>query len=225
MGSQPSTHFSRLKAKTQFISNRAFHTNRVFREHPKLPQICTDYIIFNHCVARATIPLMKQVVKQAKTIPNDPVCKPLIDYMLQHIEEEKDHDKWFARDLGALGISESEITQRMPSPNIAALIGSQYYWVNHHHPVAFLGYICSTEAYPPSEESVQELIDRSHLPEAGFDTLMLHAKLDQDHKHEIVEHLDNLPLTTWHEEIIQMSSLQTFRYLALITEDICRKAH
>ena len=224
MASQSSNHFERLRAKTQFISNRAFHTNQIFRDHPKLSQICTDYIIFNHCVARATIPLMEQVVKKAKEITDDPVCPPLIEYMQQHIEEEKDHDKWFARDLGALGISEQELANRMPSPNIAALIGSQYYWVNHHHPVAFMGYICSTEAYPPTEESVQELIDKSQLPAAGFDTLMLHAKIDQGHKHEIVDHLNDLPLTPWHEDIIQMSAFQTFRYLALITEDICRKA-
>ena len=29
----------------------------------------------------------------------------------------------------------------MPSPAVAALVGSQYYWLLHHHPVALLGFV------------------------------------------------------------------------------------
>ena len=38
---------------------------------------------------------------------------------------------------------------RPPAPAVAALVGAQYYWVLHHHPVALLGYIGLLEGYPP----------------------------------------------------------------------------
>ena len=38
----------------------------------------------------------------------------------------------------------------MPPPSVAGLVGSQYYWILHHHPVAFLGYVALMEGYPPT---------------------------------------------------------------------------
>jgi hypothetical protein len=32
-----------------------------------------------------------------------------------------------------------------PSANVAALVGAQYYWILHHHPVALLGYMATLE--------------------------------------------------------------------------------
>ena len=36
----------------------------------------------------------------------------------------------------------------------AALVGAQYYWIRHVHPVALLGYVMLLEGYPPSAGTV-----------------------------------------------------------------------
>jgi hypothetical protein len=218
------SHFERLTEQNKFMAMGAFHANASFREHPRLDKVCLEYIYANHCVARATVPLMWETVKCAEKYGNDPVCIMLIDYLKQHIKEEQDHDKWYVKDLAALGMDEATLFGRIPPPNIAAMIGSLYYWVRHHHPIAFMGYIASAEAYPPTVEFVNELITKSGLPAAGFDTLMLHARIDINHSKQIIDQVNALPLTEAHYDIMQMSSFQTFRYMSLIIQDVCRSA-
>ena len=58
------------------------------------------------------------------------------------------------------GLCRDQVLSRLPSPTIAALVGSQYYWVRHVHPVGLLGYIAMFEGYPPSRldiDRVQEI--------------------------------------------------------------------
>lgn len=196
----------------------------MFREHPQLSNICIDYIKQAHRIAEATVPLMQEVIECAKRLPDDPVSKPLIQYMKKHIAEEMNHDEWYVNDLDKLNISREDIFSQMPSPNMAALIGSQSYWIKHHHPVAFMGYMTALETNPPTEDYVNNLINASGLPKAGFDTLMMHAKIDISHKKDIIDVLNSLPLTEQHFEIIEISAFQTFRYIALIMEDICKVA-
>jgi hypothetical protein len=218
------TNYERIQQSIKFISLKTFHANNDFRNHPQFSDICINFIHMNHSVARATIPMMEEVIRQAEVLPNDPVCAPLIDYMKQHIIEEKDHDEWYVRDLGAMGMSREEVFSRIPSPNIAAMIGSQYYWIKHHHPIAFLGYMGSVETNPPIEEVINGMIKDSGMPAAGFETLMLHAKIDIHHSKDIISLINNLPLTEAHLKIIEMSAFQTFRYIALMMEDICKSA-
>lgn len=219
---RPPSHFERLTQKVGFMRDRAFYAAKRYREHPRFAELYPEYSFVSYWVARATVPLMEEAVRRAEAMPDDPVCGPLIAYLQQHIEEERDHDLWYARDIGVLGISSAELAARIPTPNVSAMIGSQYFWLTQHHPVAFMGYMASTEAYPPTTASVEQMIERSGLPPAAFDTLMLHARIDQVHKGDIVNALNALPLTEAHHNIIEMSAFQTFRYAALIMEDICR---
>jgi pyrroloquinoline quinone (PQQ) biosynthesis protein C len=175
-------------------------------------------------VARATVPMMQEVVKAAKTMPNDPVSAPLIEYMTKHIAEETDHDQWYVNDLEILGLSRKKIFSRIPPPTLAAMVGSQYYWLNHHHPVAFMGYIACLEVYHPTVEYVENLIKRSGLPAEGFSTIMEHAVIDAHHSQDIIDTLNELPLTEEQYKMVEMSAFQSFRYVALLMEDVCRVA-
>jgi hypothetical protein len=221
---KPNNYYQTLTDKLSFISSRAFATNNVFQNHPKLKQLCPDYIYAGYCVASATVPLMEETVRCAKLLPDDPICKPLIKYLEQHIEEERGHDQWYIRDLAHLGLSREEVTSRIQPGNSTAMIGSQYYWVRHQHPIAFMGYLASIETYPPTVEYVEKLIKDSGLPAEGFETLMMHAKIDIAHKEDIINLLNTLPLTKAHKAMIEMSAFQTFRYIALTMEEICKKA-
>jgi len=205
-----------------FIRTNSFHSFHNFRTHPDFPNLCKEYIYFNQTLARATIPMMEEVIKSAEKLPDDPVCAPLIQYMEQHIAEETDHDEWYVDDLAHLGLSRAEVFNRIPSPNTASLVGSVYYWVKHHHPIAFLGYMGSIETYPSTEAFVKDMNNDSGLPEKAFDTILMHARIDIEHSKDIRKLIDNLPLTEFHFNIIETTAFQTFRYMSLVMNDICK---
>lgn len=216
------TNFERLKAKLRFISKKTFNASAAYRNHPRLSEICIEHIYLNYCTSRDAESLMQEAIRCAELMIEDPVCPPLIAYMHEHLEEEENHDEWCARDLEALGMSREQLAARLPSPHITAMIGSQYYLMRNCHPIALLGHFFCLEAHPPTVKFVEGLIQDSGLPAAGFDCLMEHAKVDMEHKQDIINLINNLPLTERHHEILFMSAFQTFRYMALIVEDFCK---
>ena len=108
----------------------------------------------------------------------------------------------------------------MPSPRVAALVGSQYYWILHHHPVAFLGYVALMEGYPPTPD----LIDGAHrahgVPARGVPTYLEHAELDPGHRDHLDRTLDALPLEPRHEQIIGISAIATAMWAARSLEEL-----
>ena len=217
-------HYERLSEHLSFMIKRALAVNAEFIKLACHSEVCIEYILTNHMIARATVPLMREALRCTQLLPDDPLSAPLIDYLQQHIIEEADHDEWLIDDLKVLGISREDVNRRMPPPNIAALIGSQYYWMRHHHPIAFVGYLASVETHHPTAEYVEELIKSSGLPAKGFDTIMQHATIDVGHKSSTIEFVNNLPLTEAQFQIIKTSAFQTFRYVALVMEDVCKVA-
>ncbi|NQZ82980.1 MAG: iron-containing redox enzyme family protein [Colwellia sp.] len=218
------THFERLTKSLSLYCARAGAINKKFIDLAHYSEVCIEHIWVNQMVARATVPLMQAVVEAAQKMPDDPVCAPLIKYITRHIAEETDHDQWYANDLELLGISRERMYARMPSANVAALVGSQHYWLQHHHPVAFMGYLACLEVYHPTVEYVEGLIKKSGLPAKGFSTIMEHAEIDAHHSQDIIETLNALPLTEEQYRIVEMSAFQTFRYVALVMEDVCKIA-
>lgn len=218
------THFERLQASLQLLSKRAVDVNKRYTELTIHPSVCIEHISINQMVARATVPLMEEVINCANKIDNDPVCEPLIKYMKKHIAEETNHDQWYMDDLEKLGVSREKVLARIPPTNIAALVGSQYYWIRHYHPVAFMGYIACLEVNHPTVEYVETLIEKSGLPAEGFSTILEHAIIDSQHGKDIIDTINNLPLTEEHLRIIEMSAFQTYRYVALVMEDVCKVA-
>lgn len=150
----------------------------------------------------------------------DPVCASLSRYYEAHLEEERHHDRWMLEDLEVLGVASAEALARIPPSSVASLVGVQYYWLHHHHPVSLLGYIAVLEGYPPSEELIQELQSRSGLPEAAFRTCRKHGQLDPDHSRELDALLDSLPLTQAHTALVGMSSTHTLLALARCVEEL-----
>jgi hypothetical protein len=218
------THFDRIEQRVNFMRLKAFNAFNEFRNHPEFSSLCSEYIYMNQSVARATVPMMEEVVRCSEQLPNDPISAPLIKYMKQHIAEETDHDEWYIDDLAVLGFSRENVVKCIPSPNTAAMVGSVYYWLKHYHPVAFLGYMGSIETYPSSEKFVKEMIKDSNLPDQAFDTTLMHARIDITHGQDIKNLINNLPLTEQHLKIIEMTAFQTFRYSALMLDDICKSA-
>lgn len=133
----------------------------------------------------------------------------LAAYLELHVDEELGHDETLLDDLALLGLECEDVLARMPSPAVASLVGAQYYWVLHHHPVAFLGYVGVMEGYPPTDELVELLLERTGFPREAFATFAEHGELDPGHRDHLDRTLDALPLTERHEEVIAASAIAT----------------
>jgi hypothetical protein len=186
--------------------------------HPRVRELYPEYLFTSHCVIRASVPLM-ETARAVAAARDDPVSARLAPYLAHHIPEELDHDEWLLGDLELLGLERAAVLARPPSPTVASLVGAQYYWIHHFHPVALLGYIGLLEGYPPSPGLIDELQRRTGFERAAFRTMIAHAELDPGHGAELDELLDTLPLTRGQSAVIGLSALHTVeRYTQAIEE-------
>lgn len=211
----------RLHQKRRLLSGRLWNASRRLWSHPEVARIYPSLLFRSHCNARSTVPLFEAALARLESMPADPVTAGLIAFLTRFIPEESGHDEWVLEDLEALGVSRREVLARVPPPSLAALVGAQYYWIAHHHPVTLLGYCFITETSPASVQEVEDLIRRSGLPRSAFRTLLRHAVLDLEHGSSVERVLDTLPLTPDHLSIIGVSMAHTLSCIALSTEEIC----
>jgi hypothetical protein len=167
------------------------------------------------------VPLTEAALARSRELPNDdPLAAPLASYLEEHVDEELHHDETLLGDLEVLGIERTTVLERMPSPTVAALVGSQYYWVHHFHPVAFLGYVALMEGYPPTPELIETLIERTGYPREAFRTYIEHAELDPGHRDRLDRTIDSLPLDASHEAALGVSAISTAALAARSLEEI-----
>ncbi|HVD11947.1 MAG TPA: iron-containing redox enzyme family protein [Gaiellaceae bacterium] len=167
------------------------------------------------------MPLTEAALARSRELPNDdPLAAPLASYFEEHVDEELDHDETLLGDLEQLGIDRMTVLERMPSPAVASLVGSQYYWILHYHPVAFLGYVALMEGYPPTPELIETLIERTGYPREAFRTYIEHAELDPGHRDRLDRTVDSLPLEAWHETALGISAISTAALAARSLEEI-----
>ena len=167
------------------------------------------------------MPLTEAALARARELgDNDPLAAPLASYLEEHVGEEVGHDETLLGDLELLGLDRATVLARMPPPPVAGLVGSQYYWIHHYHPVAFLGYIALMEGYPPTLELIDELVERSGHPRAAFRTYVEHAELDPGHRDHLDRTLDALPLTERHEQVIGASAIATVGLATTALEEL-----
>jgi hypothetical protein len=179
-------------------------------------RVYPQFLIHLHQVIRASVPLMQVARTRALAqAPSDPVCAGLAEYLAVHIDEERDHDAWALADLEATGVRREAVLASLPPAQAAALVGAQYYWIEHHHPVALLGYILVLEDGPDDAEPfLDELRVRSGFPDTAFRTLRHHAQLDPDHRADLDRLIDRLPLMRAHKDAIGISLAHTAASLA-----------
>lgn len=188
-------------------------------EHPRLAEFWPEYLILQHQIIRATVPLTEAALARAREL-DDPLAEPLARYLEEHVDEELGHDETLLTDLELLGIDRTTVLTRMPPPSVAGLVGSQYYWIHHYHPVAFLGYIALMEGYPPTLELIDELVERSGHPRAAFRTYVEHAELDPGHRDHLDRTIDSLPLDASHEVALGISAIATAALAASSLEEL-----
>ena len=187
-------------------------------DDPRLPELWPEYLVVQHQIIRATVPLTRVALDRANELGDDPAG--LAVYLELHVDEELGHDETLLDDLVLLGRERGEVLERMPSPAVASLVGAQYYWILHHHPVAFLGYVGVMEGYPPTDELVELLVARTGFPREAFRTFSEHGELDPGHRDHLDRTLDALPLTERHEQVIGASAIATVGLATTALEEL-----
>lgn len=165
------------------------------------------FLVHLHHVIRASVPLMQAArLRSLERASSDPVCAGLAEYLAVHIDEERGHDEWALEDLDAAGVGRQAALACAPPAQTAVLVGAQSYWIEHHHPIALLGYILLLEDGPTdADRFLDELRARSGFPEAAFRTMRHHGHLDAAHRDDLDRFVDRLPLQRMHKDAIGVS--------------------
>lgn len=210
-----------LRRKTGLLLPELLGAGRRLLDHPSVRDLYPEYLFATHCIIRASVPLMETALERARSIAvKDAVAAGVADYLVEHIPEEEDHDEWLLDDLEVLGIARSTVLERPPSATVAALVGAQYYWILHHHPVALLGYVALLEGNPPTPGLIEELVQRTGYDRRAFRTLIAHGELDPHHRDELDEMLEGLPLTEDQSTVLGLSGMFSTHMLARVIDEV-----
>lgn len=214
------SHSRRLRDKIRVVRGPLDEVAERLWSHPRLREIYPEFLFLNHSVIRCSVPLMKAAAERCeKMLDSDPVTEGMLTYLQKHIPEETGHDEWVLDDLEVLGYRREDVLLRVPPLSAAELAGSQYYWIKHVHPVALLGFIAVLEGTPPDVEFFEQTADRIGLPRRAFSNLLLHGKLDPQHRDDLDHMLDALPLTERHHTLMGVSAIQTVSLLTRVASE------
>lgn len=214
------SHSRRLRDKIRLARGEMDAVAMTLWTHPRLREIYPEFLFRNHSVIRSSVPLMKAAAAECeKRLDTDPVAEGMLAYFSKHIPEETGHDEWVLDDLETLGYRREEVLKRIPPPAAAALAGAQYYWIRHVHPVALLGFIAVLEGTPPDVKFFESTADRIGVPRRAFSNLLLHGKLDPQHRDDLDHALDALPLTEAHHALMGVSAFQTIDLLTRVARE------
>ena len=206
----------RLARKVELVVPAYGVPGRLLLEHARARELYPAYQATSCPVALVMVPLMEAALARSRELaPADHVAAGLIDYLERHIPEERHGDEPggdLLADLAALGVDTEALCAGPLSEKVAALIGTQFFRVVHLHPVSILGFLW-LETFPPHRATVEQLIERTGLPRAGFRQLLVHSVVDVRHGGELREVIDALPLEPWHEHLIGISALHTIGFL------------
>ena len=210
-----------LRRKIRLADGGMFGALDSFWSQPDLAARYPELLFHIYSVIRATVPLMQTACRRAGELSAaDQVAAGVAEYLAHHIPEELHHDEWLLDDIVALGASREAVVRRIPSPAAAAMAGSLYYWVNHAHPVAWMGYAAVVEGHPPSESYLEEVQRRTGIPAAGFRTYLKHARLDPHHSRDMDEVIDRLPLTPEQSSLLGVVAFQTMHHITMLFEGV-----
>ena len=201
-------HGQSLRLKIELTAPLLDAATARFWDHERLADLFPVFLRTLYGSARATVPLMKAACDALRQRQGDPLAARLHAYFERHIAEETAHDEWLLDDLASIGIPRERVTGAAPLA-IAQLVGAQYYWIAHAHPVCLLGFFAVLEGYPPTEEHLDDVQRRTGLPPTAFRMLRHHASEDPAHADEVFRLVDELPLQPWHLDLVTTSALTT----------------
>lgn len=211
----------RLRAKLDLVMPDLLARTGEMWRHPT-PELYRAWLRVLHGMVRATVPLVLDATTACLS-RDDRIAGRLACYLTRHVHEEYGHDLDVVRDYAAAGGDRDALLNGPQNPAVAAIVGCQYYWIRHVHPVALLGHIAVLEGYPPPAGLAPFLARHTGLPQDAFSTLTKHASLDGTHREELWRAIDGLPLTPGAEALIGLSALTTIQGLARLVDTVQAK--
>jgi hypothetical protein len=208
-----------LRGKIQLVRAGLVERSNLFWNHPQLGSMFPELLFTNYSVSRASIHLMETVRAAALAVEEDPVALATARFLERHIPEERHHDQWMLEDMEAIHLPRQAVLKRMPSPNIAAMVGSQYYWACHIHPVSLLGYLAVIET-PPDLALLETLASGREIPRAALRSYFRHAEIDKKHAAEIDAAIDGMPLRERQNAVLAISAFQTIHHMHRAFEEL-----
>lgn len=209
-----------LWGKIRLAERRLFATTDLFWNHPDLAVLLPPFLIQAYCLTRSGLTLMAVARERALAQPHDPVSCALAAYLGRHLEEELGHDAWLLDDIQTLGFTEREIVQAQPCAALVNLIGAQYFWMTHVHPVAIMGYLILLEGYAPIASQLEDIQARSGAPATAFRCLLRHAENDPAHLAGLNEALDSMNLSIEQSRAVGMCAFAAIEGLAALFEEL-----
>jgi hypothetical protein len=183
------------------------------------------YLATMHGIVRSAVTLIDTAARRARALArSDDVAAGLVPYLEHHGPEEAGHDGWLLEDLAELGFDPEAVVRKIPSPRVASLVGAQYYWILHHHPVTILGHMAVVEGYAPARGFAQGLSELTGYPLTAFRSLRRHEHLDIRHRRELYQAIDSLPLQPDHETLIGLSGLHTISGIIDVISQVAASA-
>jgi hypothetical protein len=206
---------ARFQLKTDLAVQGLSNLARQVLSGPDLATIFPHYLIALHGIIRASEPLLQAAADEAQRrfAAGDASCQGLAEYFLEHKQEERDHALWLLQDIELLGIGPQAVWAQQPAAAIAALAGSQYYWIYHYHPGFLLGYLAVLEGYPLSRAQIARFQLATGFPDGAFRTLLKHAELDPGHGDELYQLLQRCQLDDPVFEGLATSAILSCGYL------------
>jgi hypothetical protein len=209
-----------LWAKIRLAEGRLNAASDEFWNHPELARLLPIFLVQLHRVMQAGLHLMQTARDRSLALPDDPVSRIVAPYLEQHILEEKDHDDWLLDDIGTLGITPAQVASTPPLPAVVSLLGAQYFWALHIHPVTVFGYLIVLEGYPPLAEQLEAIRKRTRLPKTAFRCLIAHADNDPHHIADLNRTLDSMPLSEEQQMYVALSAFHTIDGVASVFEEL-----
>jgi hypothetical protein len=209
-----------LWGKIRLAEGRLFAATHMFWTHPELPRLFPSFLIQIFCIMRSGLGLMSAAYDRSHTMPGDPVAVGVANYLRIHIEEEKDHDLWLLDDICTLGYKERDVLEAPPCSAVVNLIGSQYFWMHHVHPVSVMGYLILMEGYAPLPSQLEDIRIKSGAPATAFRCLTRHADDDPAHLTELNKALDGMRLKSEHSRAVAMCAFAAIENTAAMFEEL-----
>lgn len=202
------------------------HSERLpsFWESPRVRTFYPRYLAAIYPAIRFAVPLIKAARDMCLECSGEAeVYKKLAAFYEHKAVEELDHDQWLLDDLARMGYPGEEIKRRPPLPSVAALVGTQHFYLAYGRPAALLGYMSALEGFPPADSMLDAAVEATGYPESCFRTLRKHAHLDIFHRDELEAVVSEVGLGEDDLAIVTSNALATIDRVGVVMDDIGRE--
>ena len=215
-------HSQALRRKIALFSARHVAVSHALWSHHAFGHLYPDLLAVVYAVTQASVPLMEAAREVLSGHAQDPLTSSLDGYFCRHIPEEVGHDLWVLEDLKTLRADLGPL-HSASSASVASLVGAQYYWLRHLHPLTLLGYIAVIEGEPVDIALVQNVGQQHGLPKDSLRAYVRHGHLDVTHSADLDLLLNTLALTRCQEGWIAQSAFHTVAWLTTILEELLER--